>query len=170
MPEYVAVYRTQEDDVNSEAMAYSASSDEGAETAAAGISISKTKYYDGKYFDVYDRYVVDGPSKFNTTYSKKSTANWNTSMGSSVTVGADIFTVANVKAAVSNSMGFSIGVEYTKSSSYSINIPAKKYWEIKVWNSFLVYDYNAKVGNKQIASGKCWYPNGLIIVKTEYNK
>lgn len=38
---------------------------------SSGISVTKTRYYDGQYFDDYDRYVVDGPSEFEVTYSKK---------------------------------------------------------------------------------------------------
>lgn len=37
---------------------------------------------------------------------------------------------AEVKAAVSNSMGYTIGTSYTCTSQYKVNIPANKKWEI----------------------------------------
>lgn len=136
----------------------------------AGISVTKTNYYDGQYFDDYDRYEVDGPANFSTTYSKTGTRSWNTSITGSVKVGADLYSVAEVEASVSTSVGYSFNVSETKSQTYTVNIPAKKYWEIKVWVSYLVYEYTAKVGSVTIATGKTWRPNGLIIKKTEYSK
>lgn len=133
------------------------------------ISISKYDYYDGQYFDEYDRYQVDGPSQFSTTYSRTSTANWNTSMTTGVEVSGKVYSVAEVKGAISSSTGYTIGSSYTKSSSYTVNIPENKYWIIKVWTSYRVFSYTAKVGTVEIASGKSWYPNGLVILHTEYN-
>lgn len=50
------------------------------------ISISKTDYYDGRYLEEYDRYEIDGPSEFTKTYSRTSTASWNSDMSASVEV------------------------------------------------------------------------------------
>jgi hypothetical protein len=135
----------------------------------SSISVTKSDYYDGRYFDDYERYVVSGPSEFTQYYSQTSTANWNTSITGSVSVGGNVFGVAEVKAAVSASMGYTIGQSYTKSSNYKVNIPAGKYWEIKVWTSYRVFSYTAKVGSTTIATGKSWYPNGLVILHTQYN-
>lgn len=133
------------------------------------VSISKTDYYDGRYFEEYDRYVIDGPSEFTETYSRTSTASWNSDMTANVEVSGNVYSVAEVKAAVSSSMGYTVGTSYTKTSNYKVNIPAKKYWEIKVWTSYRVFTYTAKVGSVKIASGKSWYPNGLVILHSEYN-
>lgn len=62
-----------------------------------GISITKSNYYDGQYFDEYDRYVISGPSEFTQTYSRTSTANWNTNMTGSVTVGGNIYGIVDEK-------------------------------------------------------------------------
>lgn len=133
------------------------------------ISISKTDYYDGRYFEEYDRYEIDGPSEFTKTYSRTSTASWNSDMSASVEVSGNLYSVAEVKAAVSSSMGYTIGTSYTSTSQYKVNIPANKKWEIKVWTSYRVFTYTAKVGSFKIATGKSWYPNGLVILHTEYN-
>ena len=133
------------------------------------ISISKTDYYDGRYFEEYDRYEIDGPSEFTKTYSRTSTASWNSDMSASVEVSGNLYSVAEVKAAVSSSMGYTIGTSYTSTSQYKVNIPANKKWEIKVWTSYRVFTYTAKVGSVKIATGKYWYPNGLVILHTEYN-
>lgn len=53
--------------------------------------------------------------------------------------------------------------------NYKVNIPENKYWVIKVWTSYRVFTYTAKVGTVQIATGKSWYPNGLVILHTEHN-
>ena len=58
---------------------------------------------------------------------------------------------------------------YTKTSNYKVNIPANKKWEIKVWTSYRVFTYTAKVGSVKLATGKSWYPNGLVILHSEYN-
>lgn len=137
---------------------------------ATGISVTKTKYYDGQYFDDYDRYKIDGPSNFSTSYSKTGTRNWNTSATGSVEVGGKVYGVADVKASVSGTVGYSFGDSETKTQTYTVNIPDKKYWVIKVWVSYLVYEYTAKVGSTTIATGKTWRPNGLVIQKTEYTK
>ena len=133
------------------------------------ISISKTDYYDGRYLEEYDRYEIDGPSEFTKTYSRTSTASWNSDMSASVEVSGNLYSVAEVKAAVSSSMGYTIGTSYTSTSQYKVNIPANKKWEIKVWTSYRVFTYTAKVGSVKIATGKSWYPNGLVILHTEYN-
>lgn len=133
------------------------------------ISISKTDYYDGRYFEEYDRYVISGPAEFTQTYSRTSTANWNSDMSASVEVSGNLYSVAEVKAAVSSSMGYTIGTSYTKTSNYKVNIPANKKWEIKVWTSYRVFTYTAKVGSVKLATGKSWYPNGLVILHSEYN-
>ena len=133
------------------------------------ISITKSDYYDGRYMDEYDRYVIDGPSEFTETYSRTSTASWNTNMTASIEVSGKIYSVAEVKGAVSSSMGYTIGESYTKTSNYKVNIPANKYWVIKIWTSYRVFTYSAKVGTFEIATGKSWYPNGLVILHTEYN-
>ena len=140
------------------------------QSTSRGISISKYDYYDGRYFDEYDRYVVDGPSEFTQTYSRTSTASWNSSMSGSMNVGGTIYGIAEVKAAVSSSMGYTIGSSYTKSSSYKVNVPANKYWNIKIWTSYRVFSYTAKVGSTTLSTGKAWYPNGLVILHTEYNR
>ncbi len=88
-------------------------------------------------------------------------------MTGSVTVGETVYEIADVKASMSSSMGYTIGNSYTKSSSYEINIPKNKTWTIKVWTSYRVFSYTAKVGSTTIASGKAWYPNGLVILHTE---
>lgn len=137
--------------------------------AVRGISITKSNYYDGQYFNEYDRYEIDGPSHFIERYSRSTTANWNTSMTGSVSVGGTVYGVADVKAAVASSMGYGIGTTYTKESTYDVNIPAGKYWVIKVWSSYRVFTYTAKVGSVTLATGKSWYPNGLIIRHVEYN-
>ena len=89
-----------------------------------GITISKTNYYDGRYFDEYDRYVVSGPCEFTQVYSRTSTASWNTSMSGSVNVGGTVYGIADVRASVSASMGYTIGNSYTKDNikSEAINI------------------------------------------------
>jgi len=117
------------------------------------ISISKTNYYDGRYFEEYDRYVIG----------------WNSDMSASVEVSGNLYSVAEVKASVSSSMGYTIGTSYTSTSQYKVNIPANKKWEIKVWTSYRVFTYTAKVGSVKLATGKSWYPNGLVILHTEYN-
>ena len=33
------------------------------------ISITKSNFFDGRYFEEYDRYMIDGPSEFTETYS-----------------------------------------------------------------------------------------------------
>lgn len=137
---------------------------------ATPISVSKTRYYDGRYFDDYDRYKIDGKASFEVTYSKKGSSNWNASMSGNVTVGGTVYGVADLKASVSSSVGYSFGVEETKTQKYSVSIPDKKYWEIKVYVSYLVYEYTAKVGTQTISIGKTWKPNGLVIEKAEYNK
>lgn len=129
------------------------------------ISVTRSDFYDGQYFDDYDRYVVDGPCDFTEEYERKDTANWNCTLSANASVGEK-----DVKAAVSSSMGYSIGTSYTRTSKYAIKIPANKKWEIKIWTSFRVFTYTAKVGSLQVATGKCWYPNGLIILHTEYNR
>ena len=131
------------------------------------ITVTKSNYYDGQYFDEYDRYVIPGPSSFTQTYSRTSTANWTTNMTGSVTIGGNVYGIADVKAAVSSSMGYTIGSSYTSTSSYQISVPKNKIWTIKVWTSYRVFTYTAKVDSTIIASGKSWYPNGLVIVKTE---
>lgn len=136
----------------------------------AGISVTKSNFFDGRYFDQYDRYKVDGPSQFQTSYSKTGTRAWNTSATGSVKVGADLYTVAEIEASVSTTVGYTFNVSETKTQSYTVNIPDKKYWEIKVWVSYLVHEYTAKVGSTTIATGKTWRPNGLVIEKTEYSK
>ena len=133
------------------------------------ISITKSNFFDGRYFEEYDRYMIDGPSEFTETYSRTSTANWNSDMTSSVEVSGKIYSVAEVKGAVSKSMEYTIGESYTKTSNYKVNIPENKYWVIKVWTSYRVFTYTAKVGTVQIATGKSWYPNGLVILHTEHN-
>lgn len=137
---------------------------------AAGITVTKTNYYDGRYFDDYDRYVVDGPAQFSTTYTKKGTYNWNTSMSSDVSIGGKVYKVADVKAAVSSNVGYTFGYEEEQSQTYTANIPSGKYWVIKVYVSYLVYEYTAKVGTETLATGKTWKPNGLVITKAEYNQ
>lgn len=139
-------------------------------TLATGISVTKTDYYDGRYFDDYDRYQIDGPADFSTSYSKTGTYNWNTSLTGSVEVGGKVYGVVDVKAAVSSTVGYSFGGSDTKTQTYSVKIPDKKYWVIKVWVSYLVYEYTAKVGSVTITTGKTWKPNGLVIEKTEYSK
>lgn len=136
---------------------------------ASDIIVTKTNYYDGRYFDDYDRYQINGPCQFETTYSKKGTANWNTSMTSEVSVGGTAYGIAEVKASVSSSVNYAFGVETTKTQKYTCNIPNGKYWKIKVWVSYLVYKYTAKVGTTTLATGYTWKPNGLVIEKTEYN-
>lgn len=143
--------------------------EETALLRAAGITVTKTDYFDGRYFDDYDRYRVDGPATFETTYSKKGSTNWNTSMSGDVSVGGSVYGVADVKAAVSSKVGYSFGQESTKTQRYTVNIPDKQYWEIKVWVSYLVYEYTAKVGTTTLGTGKTWKPNGLVIEKTVYN-
>lgn len=133
------------------------------------ISITKSDFFDGRYFEEYDRYMIDGPSEFTETYSRTSTANWNSDMTSSVEVSGKIYSVAEVKGAVSKSMEYTIGESYTKTANYKVNIPENKYWVIKVWTSYRVFTYTAKVGTVQIATGKSWYPNGLVILHTEHN-
>lgn len=136
--------------------------------ASSGITISKTKYYDGRYFDDYERYVIDGPAEYTKTYSRTDYCDWNTSISGSVSVGGKVYKVADVKAAVEGSVGYKMGRSKTSTDSYKVKIPANKYWEIKVWTSFLVYEYTAKVGNTKIATGRTWKPNGLVIRHTEY--
>lgn len=133
-----------------------------------GIIVTKKRHYNGQYFDDYDRYVVDGPSKFTTTYSKTAQTNWITSMSGEISAGGKVYRVADVKAKVSANVGYSFGVESTQSQTYTVNIPKGKYWEIKIWTSYLVYEYTAKVGKITLGTGYTWKPNGLIIKKTEY--
>lgn len=133
------------------------------------ISISKTDYYDGRYFEEYDRYLINGPAEFTKTYSRTSTASWTSNMSASVEVSGNLYSVAEVKAAVSGSMGYTIGTSYTSTSQYKVNIPANKKWEIKVWTSYRVFTYTAKVGSDELTTGEAWYPNGLVILHTEYN-
>ena len=90
-------------------------------------------------------------------------------MSGSITVGGKVYKVADVKAAVEGTVGYTMGSTKTSTDSYKINIPAGKYWVIKVWTSFLVYQYDAKVGATTISTGYTWKPNGLIIRHTEYN-
>lgn len=140
------------------------------QSAAAldSITISKYDWYDGRYFEEYDRYEIDGPSEFTQTYSRTSTCGWNTSMSSSVTVGGKVYGVAEVKAALEGSVSYSIGESITKTSNYRVDIPSGKYWVIKVWTSYRAFSYSAKVGTTTLCTGKSWYPNGLIIRHTEY--
>jgi len=58
----------------------------------------------------------------------------------------------------------------TKTQKYSVEIPNNKYWVIKVWVSYLVYEYETTVGSITIATGQTWRPNGLVIEKAEYAK
>lgn len=134
----------------------------------AAISVSKGQYYDGQYFDDYDRDVVEGAARYTTTYEKSGTRSWNTSVTGSVKVGADLFSLADIEKSVSSSMGYTFGESEKKTKEFQVNIPANKTWEIKVWVSYLVHTYTAKVGSIEIASGRAWRPNGLIIKKTEY--
>lgn len=136
---------------------------------SSGISVTKTRYYDGQYFDDYDRYVVDGPAEFEVTYSKKGYSNWNTDLSGDVSVGGTVYGIAALKAAVSAKVGYSFGEEYEEEQRYSVDIPDGKYWRIKVWVSYLVYEYTGKVNNQTIGTGYTWKPNGLIIKKSEYN-
>lgn len=135
-----------------------------------GITTTKTNFYDGRYFDQYDRYVVDGPSNFSTSYSKTGTREWNTSATGSVTVSGTVYTVASIEASVSATVGYTFGQSETKTQTYTVDIPSNKYWEIKIWVSYLVYSYVSKVGTTTVATGKTWRPNGLVIQKLEYNK
>lgn len=139
-------------------------------SSSSGITVTKTNYYDGRYFEEYDRYVIDGPSSFTQTYSRTSSANWNSSMTGSVTVGGSIYGIADVKSAVSSSMGYTIGSSYTVQSSYSVSVPRNKYWVIKIWTSYKVFSYTAKAGGVTLATGKSWYPNGLVILHYEYDR
>lgn len=136
---------------------------------ASLISISKSDHYDGRYFEDYDRYVIDGPSNFSQTYSRTSTVGWNTDMSGSIKVDGDIYTVAAVQSALSSSMGYTIGNSVTSTSNYNINVPSGKIWTIKVWTSYRVFTYTASVGSIKLASGQSWYPNGLVILHTESN-
>ena len=163
LPTSITTYRTRETTDDGEKS--------GTDSArAAGITVTKTNYYDGRYFDDYDRYVVDGPAQFSTTYTKRGTYNWNTSMSSDVTVGGKVYKVADVKAAVSSKVGYTFGYEEEQSQTYTANIPSGKYWVIKVYVSYLVHEYTAKVGTVTLATGKTWKPNGLVITKAEYNQ
>ncbi|MDR1158940.1 MAG: hypothetical protein LBK75_11690 [Oscillospiraceae bacterium] len=129
-------------------------------TVILGISVTKIDCYDGKYIDEYERYVIDGPASFSQVYETNSIANWNTSMTASASVGGTLYNVAEVKAAVSGSMGFTIGREYKKTSTYAADIQSGKYWEIKAWTNYRVFLYTAKVGSAALATGKSWHPNG----------
>lgn len=133
-----------------------------------GITVTKKRHYNGRYFDDYDRYVVDGPSKFTTTYSRTAQTNWNTSMSGEISAGGKVYGIAEVKAKVSAKVGYSFGVESTQSQTYTVNIPKGKYWEIKIWTSYLVHEYAAMVGKVTLGTGYTWKPNGLVIQKTEY--
>lgn len=148
----------------------SAGSDQPSAAAyTSGITVTKTRYYDGQYFDDYERYEIDGPAEYTKTYSRTDTRSWNASLSGSITVGGKVYKVADVKAAVEGTVGYTMGSTKTSTDSYKINIPAGKYWVIKVWTSFLVYQYDAKVGATTISTGYTWKPNGLIIRHTEYN-
>jgi len=162
LPDYVMLYKTIEEERSPSSTIMP--------TATSTISITKSNYYDGQYFEDYDRFVIDGPSSFTQSYSRTDTASWNGSMTGSVSVGGTVYTVANVQAAVSTSMGYTIGKSYTKTSTYSVNIPSGKYWTIKVWTSYRVFSYTAKVGTTTLGTGKSWYPNGLVILHTQYSK
>jgi len=137
---------------------------------AATINVNKIRHYDGQYFDEYDRYKIDGPSTFTQSYTKTGTRNWNASMKADVKVGVNVVKLKEVEAAVSGSVGYTFGTTESKTSSYSVNIPDKKYWEIKVYVSYLVYEYAAAVDNTTVSTGYTWRPNGLVISKNEYNK
>lgn len=134
----------------------------------AAISVSKGQYYNGQYFDDYDRDVIDGAARYTTTYEKSGTRSWNTSATGSVKVGVDLFSLADIEKSVSSSMGYSFGRSEKHTKEFQVHVPANKTWEIKVWVSYLVHTYTAKVGSTEIASGRAWRPNGLIIKKTEY--
>lgn len=91
-------------------------------------------------------------------------------MSGEVSAGGEIYGVAELKAAVSSEVGYTFGKEETKSQKYNVTIPANKYCEIKVWVSYLVHEYTAKVSNITLGTGKTWRPNGLVIEKAIYNK
>ncbi len=163
LPTSIVTYRTRKTDGDIESNVPNVS-------RATGITVTKTNYYDGQYFDDYDRYVIDGPAQFETSYRKTGKYNWNTSMTSNMSVGGKVYKVADVKAAVSSTVGYSFDYEEEQSQKYTGNVPDGKYWVIKVYVSYLVYEYTAKVGTTTLATGKTWKPNGLVITKTEYNQ
>lgn len=163
LPDYLIIYKAA--DVSE------TESEKPSMVPFAGTSIHtvKTKYYDGRYFDRYDRYVVQGPNKFTHTYSKSDTANWTKNISGDVTLEGTVYKFATIKASVAGSMGKTIGQTYKKESTYEVNVPANKKWTIKVWNSFMVYNYSTFAGIDKLCSGKCWYPNGLIFAHTQTN-
>lgn len=145
-------------------------SDLSVAARTSSISVNTTRYFDGRYFDDYDRYRVDGEGSFEVTYEKTGSSGWNTSMSGEISASGEVYDVAELKAAVSSKIGHTFGKEETKRQKYSGTIPANKYCEIKVWASYLVHEYTAKVGNITLGTGKTWKPNGLVIEKAMYNK
>ena len=133
---------------------------------SSGISVTKTKHFDGIYFDVYDKYVIPGRADFEKTYRKSGTRNWNTSITGDVEAGGTYYGVADVKASVSSTVGYNFGRSETETERVTIYVDDGETATIKVWVSYLVYEYEANVGVKVLATGNTWRPNGLIIQKT----
>lgn len=136
---------------------------------AKEIGVTKANSKIVRFEDEYDEYEIPGPSIDRVEYTRTDTVGWEYKTQGSLEVSGTVYTVAQIKAAVSASTGHTIGRSETKTLEYSIDIPENETWVIRVWTNFRQYDWTAKVGNVTLATGKTWYPAGLKIEKQVYN-
>ncbi|MGP1599445.1 hypothetical protein [Peptoanaerobacter stomatis] len=115
-----------------------------------------------KLVDHFDENRYEGPIKGTYTYSRTDTSSYN----ATVSLNADI---------VSAGVGFTIGRNYTKSDSVTVNVPAGKKVILKIWTnyqkkSFTIYtEYSSSIGLwYPKGTGNAYKPVGLIFTQAEY--
>lgn len=115
-----------------------------------------------KLVDHFDENRYEGPIKGTYKYSRTDTSSYN----ATVSLNAEI---------VSAGVGFTIGRNYTKSDSVTVNVPAGRKVILKIWTnyqkkSFTIYtEYSSSIGLwYPEGTGNAYKPVGLIFTQAEY--
>lgn len=161
LPIAVIVYETKSDDAEKE--------EPQVTLRSRAIDIEKSNFVTARFEDVYDEYEIPGPSTDTITYEREDYVDWTCNTTGSVEVSGEVYSVAQIRAAVSHSSGHTIGQKEKKTMEYKIDIPNGKIWVVKVWTNYRMFDWVARVLKIKLTDGTSWYPNGLKITKTVYN-
>lgn len=115
-----------------------------------------------KLADHFDENRYQGPISGTYTYTREDVSSYN----ATVSLSADI---------VSAGVGFTIGSNYSKSDSVTLNVPAGKRIILKIWTNYQKKSFT--VYNEFSSSPGLWYPQGtgnaykpvgLIFTQAEY--
>lgn len=132
----------------------------------SAICVSVMHNYYGIYLDDYENYVLPSSLQIKTTFSISYANGWMHEMNDNMIVDGSVYSIYDVQCALQNAVGYEIGRK--KLQTLYLDHTTIFDETLKLFASYRVLDWSAKVGAVEIARGLVWQPNGFVLQIASY--